>query len=316
MAQAAQQTVLISGGTGMVGTALTGHLVQHGYRVIVLTRNPQKAVPNPLWGSAVRYAAWDVASQTIETEAVLQADALVHLAGAGVVAKPWTAAYKQEILRSRVDSSALLVNAIRTHGTNLKTVVSASAIGWYGPDRGGQPFTEDAPYAPGFLGDTCKAWEDSIKPAEALGKRLVIGRIGIVLSNSGGALPEFKKPLRFRVAGILGNGRQMVSWIHIDDLCAAFRFAIENPQVNGIYNFLAPAPVSNRTLTITLAECMYGKAYIPMPVPAVALQLMMGERSIEVLKSTTCAATKLIQAGFRFSFPEIKPALQDLVEKG
>jgi uncharacterized protein len=310
------KTILISGGTGMVGTSLSIYLAEAGYKVIVLTRNPAKAKPPRGFEHMVSYAAWDVNAQTIDGQAVAAADALVHLAGAGVVAQPWTEAYKKEILDSRVKSSRLLVKAIEQYGGRLKTVVSASAIGWYGEDKPGQKgFSEDAPHVPGFLGETCYHWEESIRPVAQLGKRLVICRIGIVLSNAGGALPEFKKPLQFRVAGILGNGSQMVSWIHINDLCRIFRFAIEQDAVSGVYNAAAPAPVSNRQLTLSLAKAMYGNGFISLPVPAFVLKIMMGERSVEVLKSTTVSAEKILKLGFRFDYPVIEAALADLVKR-
>lgn len=308
------KTVLITGGTGMVGAALGRQLAAAGYRVVILTRNPSKAVAPHGFEHLIQFAAWDVNAGTIDSEAVASADAIVHLAGAGVVAKPWTKAYKEEILSSRVNSSKLLIQAIEKHGSKLKTVISASAIGWYGEDKPGAevPFEENAPPVPGFLGETCFLWEESIKPVTRLDKRLVICRIGIVLSNEGGALPEFKRPLRFRVAGVLGNGKQIVSWVHIDDLCRIFRFAIENEGISGVYNAVSPQPVSNRHLTLALAKCIYGSAFVTVPVPAFVLRLMMGERSVEVLKSTTVSAQKILGEGFGFNYPEIEGALKNL----
>lgn len=310
------KTVLISGGTGMVGTALSLHLEAKGYDVIILTRNPERATATGKLGKKVSYAGWDIEKQTIDATAVAKADALIHLAGAGVVDKPWTDTYKKEILDSRVNSSRLLVAAIKAHGVKLQTVVSASAIGWYGADSAlhREPFTEEAPSAPGFLGDTCKAWEESIAPVTQSGKRLVYCRIGIVLSKEGGALPEFKKPLQFRVAGVLGSGEQIVSWIHIEDLCRMFTYAIETPSISGVYNAVAPNPVSNRDLTVTLGKCMYGNAFVAMPVPSFVLKIMMGERSVEVLKSTSVSAKKILETGFEFYYPSIEKALAQLVK--
>lgn len=299
----------------MVGNYLTKMLLQLGHKVIVLTRNPQTA-KNPLPGNTqLRFAYWDVAKQEIDSRAIAEADALIHLAGAGVVAKPWTDAYKREILDSRVNGSRLLVRAIEEYGSRLTTVISASAIGWYGEDSPGllAPFTEEMPVAKGFLGETCRAWEESIRPVEALGKRLVICRIGIVLSNDGGALSEFIKPLNLRIAGILGSGKQVISWIHIYDLCRIFYFALEQEHVTGIFNAVAPQPVSNKQLTITLAQALYGKGFLALPVPSFVLKLMMGERSLEVLKSTSVSSAKLEKEGFRFYFPNIKQAIENLV---
>ena len=177
---------------------------------------------------------------------------------------------------------------LKNNDNKVKAIISASAIGWYGADDDNVlPFTEEAPADESFLGQTCKRWEAGIEPVTNLGKRLVKFRIGIVLSNDGGALVEFKKPLRFGVAAILGNGKQLVSWVHIDDLCNLFIAGIENENLSCSYNAVAPNPVSNKILTLTLAKAMKRKFFIPMLVPAFVLKIMMGQRSVEVLKSTT-----------------------------
>lgn len=307
------QTILITGGTGLVGKALTKALLQKGYRVIVLTRDTR----NKKTSDQLRYALWDVKGQTMDIAALMEADHIVHLAGAGVVDKKWTAAYKKEIVESRTESSRLLVESLANNpGNPVKTVVSASAIGYYGADAVAvNPFTEtDAP-DPGFLGKTCALWEESIDPVTRLGIRLVKLRTGIVLSNDGGALAEFKKPVRFGVAGILGNGRQVVSWIHIEDLCRMFIRAIEDEHTTGIYNAVAPLPVNNKTLTLALAKAMKGKFYIPVHVPEFVLKWMLGNRSIEVLKSATVSCKKIMDTGFRFHFENIETALANLVKK-
>ena len=310
----AAKTILISGGTGLVGTALTKFLKEGGWNIIVLTRNPNLAYRKFGNKSGISFAAWDIKKGTIDAHAVASADALVHLAGSGIVDKPWTEAYRREIRESRVNSSRLLVQAIRDHGSKLTTVVSASAIGWYGADDPEHmvAFTEDMPAAPGFLGETCLDWENSIKPVMELDKRLIICRFGIVLSNHGGALREFKKPLAFRVAGILGSGSQIVSWIHISDLCGIIQFAIEQENLQGVYNAVAPHPVSNKVLNLALAECIYGKGFMTMPVPEIFLKIFFGERSAEVLKSTTVSAEKILSTGFAFQFPDIHAAVKNL----
>lgn len=301
------QTILITGGTGLVGKALTDLLVQKGYRVIVMSRKKVADSPN----SAISYAQWDVAQQTIDVAAVQQADYIVHLAGAGVMDKRWTAAWKKEIVESRTLSSQLLVNTLQNHPHRVKAVISASAIGWYGPDTTPpQPFMEEAPHDTHFLGDTCYQWEQSITPVTELGIRLVKLRIGIVLDENGGALQEFKKPLKFRIAGILGSGKQVVSWIRSEDVCRMFLFAIENEALQGAYNAVAPHPVSNRTLTLTLAKAVCGRFFIPLPIPAFVLKIMLGGGSIEVLKSTTVSCDKIQAAGFIFTYPTIEEAVR------
>ncbi|MGL6268292.1 MAG: TIGR01777 family oxidoreductase [Chitinophagaceae bacterium] len=313
-------TVLITGGTGMIGTALSRHLLSEGYNVIILSRNPRETAVRHNLGTERRifrstgnlfYSRWDIDKMTIDATALKEADYVIHLAGAGVADKRWTEARKKEILESRTRSSALLLKCLQQNPNKVKAVISASAIGWYGPDNG-KIFTEEDPAANDFLGQTCVAWENSIQPVVELGKRLVKLRLGIVLSDEGGALKEFKKPLALGVAAILGNGKQMTSWIHIDDLCRGFLFAIENRELEGVYNLAAPEPVDNKTLTLTLAQKRNGKAYISLNVPSSFLKLALGEMSVEILKSATVSSLKIHQAGFNFIYPNIKSAIRNL----
>jgi hypothetical protein len=305
------QTVLISGGTGMVGKALTGFLTAKGYKVIILSRqlpNSKKTA-----ASAISFAKWDIKKQEIDIAALQQADYIIHLAGAGVMDKKWTADYKKEIISSRVNSAKLIVDSLRSNTNKVKAVISASAIGWYKPDE--NIHTEDEAAADNFLGNTCKLWEESIDPVTSLNKRLVKLRIGIVLSKDGGALKEFIAPIKLRVAAILGNGKQVISWIHISDLCRMFLFAIENDQLKGVYNAVAPEPVNNKVLTITLAKKMKKLFFIPVYVPAFILKFMLGGRSTEILKSAAVSCKKITAAGFNFLYPDISSSLDDLTKK-
>lgn len=306
-------TILIMGGTGMIGTRLTKMLTEKGYAVIILTRDASK-IKHTLPG--VSYADWDIDKQTINKDAVAKSDHIIHLAGAGVADKRWTAKRKQEIVNSRTQSSALIVKALKEFPNKIKTVVSASAIGWYGPDTTlskQKGFTEDAQADTAFLGETCRLWEASIEPVAKLGKRLVKLRTGIALSNDGGALVEFKKPLKAFVAAILGDGRQVVSWIHVDDLCRMYLSAIENEHINGAYNAVAPNPVTNKELVLTLAKKMRGNFFIPIHVPAFALKIALGEMSIEVLKSATVNSQKIRSTGFEFQYSTIEEAFANLI---
>ena len=248
--------VLITGGTGLVGTAVKNLLLQKGYEVVLLTRSTV---------SDKGYAHWDINAGTIDTTAIAEADYIIHLAGAGVADKRWSEARKQEILDSRTKSSALLVKALDETPNKVKAVISASAIGWYGPDNNNgdnnlvaQGFVETDPSYPDFLGTTCAAWEASIAPVTAningLQKRLVCLRTGIVLSKQGGALKEFLKPLAVRMAAVLGNGQQMISWIDVRDLAKMFVYAIEHENMSGSYNAVAPSPVSCLLYTSDAAD--------------------------------------------------------------
>lgn len=306
------QTILITGGTGTVGKALTSFLLGKGYKVIILTRDPSRYQGS----SSLGYAAWDLNKQTIDTEALKSADHILHLAGAGVADKRWSAARKKEIRNSRVFGGELLCKALKETPNKVQSVVSSSAIGWYGPDPkipNENPFTEVDPVNEDFLGNTCRDWEQSIIPVQELGIRLVVLRTGIVLSTEGGALKEFMNPLKFGIAAILSTGRQVVSWIHINDLVRLYVSAMEKPDFAGVYNAVAPHPVDNKTLTLTLARQMKGKTFLPVHVPGFVLKIMLGEMSIEVLKSTTVSAAKLKRAGFSFAYPTIETALEQLV---
>lgn len=314
-------TVMITGGTGMIGTSLSRHLLQQGYDVIILSRNPIETASaykttyqqNSFRPSGkIYYAKWNTEKMVIDHQALSQADYIVHLAGEGVAKKRWTKKRKEEIKLSRTKSSELLYQCLSNQPNKVKAVISASAIGWYGPDQG-KVFTENDPPAEDFLGQTCKAWEESIDKVATLGKRLVKMRLGIALSNEGGALVEFKRPARLGVAAILGSGQQMVSWVHIDDLCRAFIHAIETPEMSGVFNLAAPQPCSNKEITLGIAKAMNGALYLPMHVPSFALKLIMGEMSVEVLKSTTVDSTKLQQSGFNFIYAHINSALKHLI---
>lgn len=313
-------TVMITGGTGLVGSALTKLLVNNGYNVVILSRNPLKTAQEHEYegrigafrsSGNVYYSRWDIEKQYIDPAALANTDHIIHLAGASVAEKRWTASRKKEILESRTQSSELLVKALRKHPHKVRDLISASAIGWYGPDKG-TPFVESDPAAPGFLGDTCLAWENSISPVEEQGIRLVKLRMGIVLSHKGGALKEFRKPMRMGVAAIMGSGNQVVSWIHMEDLCRMFLYAMEEPTMRGVYNAVAPVPVSNRELTKTLSEHITNGRAIPMNVPEFVLKTMLGEMSVEVLKSATVSSEKVQQAGFEFFYPTIQKAIRDL----
>lgn len=304
------QTVLITGGTGMVGQSLTDLLVENGYEVIILTRSPKKSSR-----LHVSFAKWDIDQHYIDPKALEVANIIVHLAGESVATKRWTAKRKQEILDSRVKSGFLLTSALKTMKHQVHTFIGASAIGWYGPDNTHslqEGFEENDPVDDSFLGNTCKHWEDSVKNIAALGIRMVTLRIGIVLNKRGGALLEFIKPARFGFATILGDGKQIVSWIHQQDLNAIILFAITNKQIEGVFNAVSPEPISNKTLTIHIAK-HYHSWYMPINVPTWALKLLLGEMSIEVLKSTNVSSKKLQNAQFSFQFPTISAALEHLL---
>ena len=293
----------------MIGKALTQALTERGFHVIILTRNAGKQKPT----TKISFAEWDIQKQTIDKNAIAKADHIVHLAGASVAEKRWTDKRKQEIVSSRVDSGKLLVESLKAVPNKVRTVISISGIGWYGPDKNdGKEFKEDDPPSNDFLEQTCKQWEAAIEPVSFLGKRLVKLRTGIVLSNEGGAYPEFKKPLKFGTATILGNGKQVVSWIHIDDVVRIILFAIEEKKMDGTYNAVTPNTVTNKELVLEIARKERGRSFVPIHVPAFALKIRLGEMSIEVLKSATVCAEKIQKTGFIFQYPDLASAILQL----
>ena len=305
-------TILITGGTGLVGKALTKRLTEKNYEVIILTRSLKDVATQ----KNVSYALWNVQQNQIDIEAVKKADAIIHLAGAGVMDKKWTDEYKQEIRDSRINSSRLILDTLKNNPHKVQVIVSASAIGWYGEDKkADHPFTENDPADKAFLGEVCKEWEESIEPAAAMGIRVVKLRTGIVLSNEGGAYPEFKGSLKFGVASILGSGKQMISWIHIDDLCREYMYALENETMQGSYNAVAPSPVNNKAMTLAIAEKVKGNFFVPLHVPQFVLTVMVGQRSVEILKSATVATDKIMKAGFTFLYPTVQEAIAAIEKK-
>lgn len=303
-------TVMITGGTGLIGTALCNALTRRNYDVIILTRTPRA-------GSArTSYARWNIEENFIDPEALGRADHIIHLAGAGVGDKRWTKKRKREIRDSRVEGGRLLARALSELPNKVKSVVSASGVGWYGPDRDKtRAFTEDDPPYGDFLGQTCKAWEESIAPVVQNGRRLAILRTGIALSLEGGAIPEFIRPMKFGFATILGSGRQVISWIHIEDLCRLYITAIENESMHGVFNAVAPEKVTNRQFVKALSSAR-GKSVVTVHVPSFVLKVAVGEMSVEVLKSATVSEKKTKAYGFTFLYPTVESAMHELFAHG
>lgn len=307
-------TVLISGGTGLIGSNLTRHLLKKNYHVIILTRDAKKKSDDP----NIKYSYWNVKEGKIDEAVVNECDHIVHLAGAGVMDKGWTEEYKKIIVESRTASAALIISVLFKNKHKVKSFISASAIGWYGEKdngvAGSKHHETDLP-ANDFLGETCVLWEASVKPVEELGVRLVKLRTGIVLSNDGGAFTEFKRPLQFGVAAIFGRGKQMISWIHIDDLCRMYEASIENSLMSDSYNAVSPNPVSQKEFMIHLAKKMRNRFYTPIHIPQFILKLLLGKRSAEILKSANVSCRKIKSTGFTFFYPTLEAALEELLKK-
>lgn len=303
------QTIGITGGTGFVGHHLAEKLIDMGFQVVVFTRDVHKSNHN----KNIKFSYWSPTDKKFDMTYLKDIDAVVHLAGAGVADKRWTAIRKKEIVDSRILGTSFLIEKLKEHAPNCKTFIAASAIGFYGPDKieNKTAFEESANYFPDFLGSTCAAWEkESMQAAKIM--RTTILRFGIVLGKDHGAFPQFAMPQNFGVKPILGSGKQIISWIHIEDICNAIIWALKGENMHGIYNAVAPNPVSQKQLMDAIDQHKKGFR-IPIPVPSFMLKIGLGEMSIEVLKSTTVSADKISKAGFEFKFPTIDKAVADLM---
>lgn len=297
--------VVVAGGTGLVGRPLVRALTEQGARVTVLSRNPDQLVL-PAGATA---QGWEDLPGLLEG-----AEAVLNLAGEGIADKRWTTARKAAILDSRIGATARLVGAMRACAQPPAVLVNASAIGYYGA-RGEQAVDELAAPGSGFLADVCQAWEAEAMEAKALGARVALLRIGVVLAREGGALPKMVLPVRCYAGCKLGSGAQGLSWIHLDDLVAMFLEAARNPAWRGAFNGTAPEPLSNEAFTGLIAKRLH-RPLLPVPgfLTAAALKLLLGDLAEALLLQGAFVLPVRAQAmGFRFRFATAKAALKDLL---
>ena len=299
-------SILLTGASGLVGTRLTDMLLQKGYQVAHLGR-----LKRP--GKVPSYV-WNVAKGEFDPEALNGVDAIIHLAGAGVAEKRWTSRRKKEILESRTKSSALLYETLKKINNKVRAVVSASAIGYYGFGLDEKTlFTEESKPGNDYLSRVVVAWEREVDAIASLGIRVVKIRIGIVLSDKGGALKEMAGPIKIGIGSPLGSGKQILSWIHLDDLCAMFIRAVEDESMKGAYNAVSPQPVTNRDMTSALAKVLNRPLLLP-PVPALVLRIMIGEMTDIVVNGRNVSSEKIRKTGFTFKFTDLKSAFDALFQ--
>lgn len=297
--------ILITGGTGMIGHRLTELLLVKGHKVSYLSRKKEK-LPN------VEVFQWDIQKGYIEEGALEAADYVVHLAGAGIADKRWTEERKKEIIDSRIQPIELINKNLQEKNIQLKGFISASAIGIYGGDTGDVRLDENSELGSDFLAECTKLWEIHAKKVTSAA-RIVSVRIGIVLSEKGGALPKLVQPIRLGFGAALGSGKQFMSWIHVDDLCEVFVKAIEDEKMQGSYNAVAPNPVTNQEMTSVAAEVLKKPLWLPN-VPSFALKLVFGEMGIVVTGGNFVLNKRLSQeTDFHYQFTTIKDALRDLL---
>lgn len=296
-------TVLIGGGTGLVGKRLSELLREKGYEVRHLSRKRNLNAKFPAY-------QWDTQAMTIEPEALLDVDYVINLAGAGIADARWTKSRKELIINSRTQTTALFRKYLELGQLKPKAYLSASAIGYYG-NQGAELMHEDAEPGTGFLSESTVLWEEAVKKIEASDLRTVRLRIGIVLSLDGGAMPELTQTFPFGVGAYFGTGKAYYSWIHIDDVARAFVFAMENEKMQGAYNAVAPNPSQAKDLVKTMAKA-YKRPVLVMPAPEFGIKVVFGEMSHTVLDSTRVSSEKLEKAGFTFEFPDVRGAVENI----
>jgi uncharacterized protein (TIGR01777 family) len=303
-----KKNVLISGGSGFIGRNLTTLLLAKGYSVSILSRSEKQNKGD------VFYYKWDVAKQTIDEEAILKADYIIHLAGENIAEKRWTAKRKAAIIDSREKSTQLLYSVLKKHYKKLDAFVSASAVGIYGAVNGEEICTEDMKPANDFLGYTCQKWEDSIDFIENLNIRTVKIRTGLVLGKNDGFLKKLIPLFKYRFGSALGSGKQYMPWIHVDDLCAIYLQAISDASMEGPYNAAICDNTTNTLFSKTLARVFGYSIWLPN-VPAFVLKLVMGEMAKIVLTGRRVSSDKIEQTGFKFKFNNLEEALRNCLTK-
>ncbi len=299
------ENILITGGSGMIGRRLTTLLTERGYRVSHLTRSQHS--------SQVKTFLWAPDRGWIDEEALENADAIVHLAGAGIADKRWNERRKAVLLSSRVESSRIIADNLQKNPRRVRAVISASGISYYGlEDPPSDSFRESDTPGEDFMAQVTVAWEREINRINDPSIRTVFIRTGVVLSEKGGALEKLVLPVRYFVGAPLGSGRQFVNWIHLDDLCGMYIKAIEDTRMHGPYNGVAPNPISNRELTKQIARVLKRPLWLP-PVPGFVVKLIAGEVAELVLKGGKISSQKIQETEFEFEFETVDAALQELL---
>lgn len=292
--------ILLTGGSGLIGSELTKILIDHGHQVRILTR--EKEVEHPFYH-------WD--KNKIDEKVFENLDGIIHLAGS-LIAKRWTDSYKKEIFSSRVDTANLLFEYVKKLKVDLKFFISASGTAYYGQITSNTIFKETDVANTDFLGKICVAWENAAHQFEEIGTRVVCLRTSLVLSKKGEGFKLLKKPIQLGVGANLGNGKQWMPWIHIDDLLQIYVNAVENIEMKGSYNASAPENVNHSTFNHTLAKKLNKPLFLPN-IPAFVMKMALGEMSDLVLKGSRIDVEKLQQTGFEFRYPTLEEALNDLL---
>lgn len=300
----ASKNFLITGGSGLVGQRLTELLLAQGHAVRHLSRSKKS-------GGQVESFVWNVEDDHVDPEALAGVDVIVHLAGAGIADARWTEARKKELVDSRVETLNLLKRHLAATTHTVTTLISASAQGYYEPNRG-RVLSEDDVADEGWMGQLCVAWEDAALSWSELGIRVVINRIGLVLSNRGGVLEALVGPIEKRLSPVFGSGSQVYSWIHVDDLCRMIMFEAASVEMQGVFNAVAPRRVNQREFSTAIATQL-GKPVLTLRAPKFLLNAALGERAAVVVDSYDLSPDRVQQAGYDFEYATVDQALAALI---
>lgn len=297
------ETILITGGTGLIGKTLQQKLILLGFKVTILSRRKSEDLN-------VFY--WNISEGIIEEKAIKQADYIIHLAGAGIADKRWTAKRKEILVNSRVNSTQLLLKKVKELNPNLKGFIAASGIGYYGAITSNKIYNEEDIPGSDFLAEICKVWEKESFKFQKNNIRTVVLRTSVVFSEKGGALEKIINPIKKGIGAVLGTGKQYMPWIHIDDLCTMYVEAITNKNIIGIYNAAAPEHITNKELTLKIAAILNKKIILPA-VPSFMLKLIFGKMAIILLEGSRVSSKKIEKTGFSFKYTTVNSALKNLL---
>ena len=297
------EKVLITGGSGLIGGALTKLLQQEGYEVVHLSRSKNSK-------HGVTTFVWDLKNKTIENGALRDVNYIVHLAGAGVSDKQWTYKYRKTIVKSRIDGIPLLLEAAKKESANLKAFISASGVNYYGSQSILKDLSEDTPPGDDFLAKTCVYWENYADKFLEI-TRVVKLRTGIVLDKAQGALPRLAEPIKYNFGAALGSGKQYMPWAHIEDIAGMYLFAIQNNQMKGAYNAVAPEKIKHKQFIRTIAKHLDKKLWLPN-IPAFVVKMIFGLMADILLYGNHCSSQKIEQAGFSFKYRNFNEAVKSL----
>jgi uncharacterized protein (TIGR01777 family) len=296
------KNVLLTGGTGFIGKYLTDVLIDNGFTVSILSRSARENT------SLITYYKWNLKSNYINEEAILQADYIIHLAGEGIVEKRWTKKRKKDILESRTQPIDLIFSILKKHNKTLDAFVSASAIGIYGAVTSHKICTEETPPANDFLGTTCQQWEEAVDQIGSLGIRTVKVRTGIVLGKGEGFLKKVVPSFKAGFGVVLGTGKQYLPWIHVEDLSQIYVKALKDAELHGAYNACVTDNTTNSRFSKMLAHLLGYKIWLPKAPPFV-LRIVLGEMSDAVLEGQRVSSEKIQRSGFEFQFTDLEKTL-------